>query len=80
MKCPYFVVKVLWSAQLTSKLLFAIVELVLFALLDGSEASQYLHELPEVDAVIIGVSDEGMHDSVAQRIDGELGNSKEIFT
>jgi hypothetical protein len=65
---------------LTSQLLLAVVQLVFLSFLDGSEPCENLHKLPEVDTIIVGVGDEGMHDPVAKRVDSELGDSEKVFT
>lgn len=71
-----------WTSvrELTSQFLLAVVELVLLALFDRSEASQHLHELTEVDAVIVGVCNEGVDYSVAEWVDSELRYSQKVFT
>lgn len=65
---------------LTSQLFFSAVQLGFLASLDGPEACQNLHELSEVDAVIGGVGDEGMHNPIAQRVDCQLGDSEKVLT
>lgn len=42
---------------------------------------QDLHELAEVDSrVVIALREEGVHDPVAQRIDGQLGDAQKVLT
>lgn len=41
--------------------------------------TEHLHELPEVDAIVVAVGEERMNDAIDQRIDGQFGNAQEIL-
>ena len=63
-----------------AQLLLAVVELVVAALLDGTEARQDTHELTEVDALLAArLAEEGLHDAVAERVDGQLWDAQEVL-
>jgi len=48
-------------------------------LLDGPEVSQNLHELQEVDTIVVAASEESMHDPVPQRVDGQFRDAEEVL-
>lgn len=64
---------------ITFELFFAAVQLVVFVRFDWSEVGENLHELQEVHPVVMAAGEEGMDDSVAERIDGQFGYSQKVF-
>lgn len=64
-----------WLRLFTFQFLLTRVQIVRAVLVDGSEMCQHLHEFTEIHTIIGGVRKKRMHNSVAQWIDGQLGNS-----
>lgn len=63
----------------TLELLLAIVEPIGFGLLDGPEVGQHLHELAKVDAIVVAVGKERVHNAIDQRIDGQLRDAQKVL-
>lgn len=41
--------------------------------------AEHLHELPEVNAVVGAVGEEGVHDAIDQRINGQLRDAQKVL-
>ena len=61
------------------QLVRATVELVRSVLLWLAEMGEDPHELPEVDAIIVALCEEGVHDPIAKWVYGQLGDTKKVL-
>lgn len=62
-----------------SQFIRATIQFVGAKLLGLTEPCEHLHELPKVDPVIVALGEEGVHDAVAQRIDGQFRDAQEVL-
>jgi len=62
-----------------SELLLPAVEFIILRPLDGAEVRQHRHELVEVDVLVLAVLEEGVHNPVPQRVDGQLRDPEEVL-